>query len=351
MRTYYVGLDVHAASIVVVIMNGAGKVLEQNTIQSNAGAVRSYLQRLKGEVLVAFEEGTQAQWLYDLLRPLVTKVIVCDPRKNKLVNDGSKSDRIDATKLAELLRLGYLKAVHHDDYGMRVLKELVRNYECLVQDTTRVMNRLKAIFRSRALACRGTQIYRPELREQWLKKLPEPGLRHRASSLYEQLAALTPLRQQAKLAMIREAQRQPAYKWLKSVPQLGPVSVAQLLAIVGTPHRFRTKRQFWPYVGLAVVTRGTGEQEMVAGVWRRKKKPVQTRGLNRNHNHRLKRLFKAAATGACQRGPLAQGHEQRVQRGLDPVLVKLTIARQLAAITLRVWKNEECFDEQKLKLT
>jgi len=184
-----------------------------------------------------------------------------------------------------------------------------------------------------------------------LQQLSEVGRRRRAQSLYEQLAVLIPLRQEAKLAMQREARRQPAYQWLMSVPRLGAVSVAQLLAIVGSPHRFRTKRQFWPYVGLAVVTEQSGEQEFVAGHWQRTRKRVQTRGLNRNYNRRLKKVFKAAANGACHSGPFAQGYQQRVERGMNPDLVKLTIARQLAAITLRVWKDQVHFEEQKMKLS
>ena len=128
---------------------------------------------------------------------------------------------IDAQKLAELLRNGSLKAVDHADHGVRVLKELVRNYECLVQDTTRVMSRLKAIYRGRAIDCHGHEIYRQDQRAQWLRKLKEPGAKQRADFLYEQLAALQPLRQKAKLAMVREARKQAAYPWLMSVPRLG----------------------------------------------------------------------------------------------------------------------------------
>ena len=350
MKTYYVGMDVHQASLVMVVLNGAGKVLETISLQLGATTLRSYLQRLKGRVLVTFEEGTQAQWLFEVVQPLVTEVVVCDPRQNRLLASGNKNDRIDAQKLAELLRLGSLKAVDHQDHGVRVLKELVRNYECLVQDSTRVMNRLKAIYRARAISCRGVEIYRQDRSQQWLRKLPEPGARARAGFLYEQLAALRPLRQQAKLAMVHEARRQAAYRWLLSVPQLGPVNVAQLLAVVGSPHRFRSKRQFWTYVGLAVVTRTSADEEVVNGVLRRSRRPVATRGLNRNHNHLLKRVFKTAATSACQRGPFAAAYEARVKRGMDPALARLTIARQLAAITLRLWKRGELFQVDRMKL-
>jgi transposase len=74
---------------------------------------------------VTFEEGTSAAWLHDLLKPHVNQLVVCDPRKNALLKDGSKSDRIDARKPAELLRGGQLKPVYHGEHGLRTLKELM----------------------------------------------------------------------------------------------------------------------------------------------------------------------------------------------------------------------------------
>lgn len=349
MKTYYVGMDVHRATIVIVVLNGAGKVVLSSTIETGAERVRSFLKQLRGKVFVTFEEGTQANWLYDVVRSLVTEVVVCDPRHNKLLQSGNKSDRVDAEKLAELLRNGSLRAVYHGDNGVQMLKELVRSYDCLVRDTTRVMNRLKAIYRGRAIACAGHDIYRNDRRKHWLAQLSEPGAKQRADFLYEQLAALRLLRHKAKLLMLKEARRQAAYQRLLSVPRLGPISVAQLLAVVGTPHRFRSKRQFWAYVGLAVVTRSSADQVLVNGMLRRSKKPIATRGLNRNHNHLLKRVFKNAATSACHDGPFKAAYEVRVQRGMDPSLARLTVARQLAATTLALWKREEQFSAERMK--
>lgn len=350
MKTYYVGMDVHRASIAIVVLNGAGKVVMQSVIETGASRVRGFLKQLSGKVYVTFEEGTQATWLHDVVRPLVTAVVVCDPRHNKLLSVGNKSDRIDAQKLAELLRNGSLKAVYHEDQQTRHLKELVRLYDCLVQDTTRVMNRLKALYRGQAIACQGHDIYRDEGRKQWLQKLrQQPGKQQRADYLYQQLAALKPLRQKAKQLMIKEARRHPAYKVLITVPLLGPVSVAQLIAIVSTPHRFRSKRQFWTYVGLAVVTVSTADHEIVNGVLRRSRRPRATRGLNRNHNHVLKRVFKSAATSACQREPFKTAYQARLALGMDGSLARLTIARQLSALTLAVWKHGEEFKLERMK--
>ena len=349
MKTYYVGMDVHRASIVMVVLNGAGKVVMQSVVETGAERVRGFLKQLRGKVYVTFEEGTQANWLHDIVRPLVTEVVVCDPRHNKLLLSGNKSDRVDAEKLAELLRNGSLRGVYHGDNGVRTLKELVRNYDCLVGDTTRVMLRLKAIFRGRAIACAGHEVYRQDRRAQWLEKLREPGARQRANFLYNQLAALRPLRHEAKLMMVKEARRQAAYPWLMSVPRLGAVSVAQLLAVVGTPYRFRSKRQFWTYVGLAVVTRSSADHEVVNGVLRRSRRPLATRGLNRNHNHLLKKVFKSAATSACHSGPFKAAYDARVKQGMDPSLARLTIARQLAAITLAIWKRGQEFNPERMK--
>ncbi len=349
MKIYYVGMDVHGASITIAVLNGAGKVVMISVIETGAERVRGVLKQLRGKVYVTLEEGTQATWLHDVVRPLVTEVVVCDPRHNKLLSSGNKSDRIDAQKLAELLRNGSLKAVYHNDHGTRQLKELVRLYDCLVGDTTRVRNRLKAIYRGRAIACKGQGIYNPASQQQWLAKLAEVGARERADFLYQQLAALKPLRQKAKGLMIKAARQQPAYQWLISVPRLGPVSVAQLIAIVSTPHRFRSKRQFWTYVGLAVVTVSSADHEVVNGVLRRSRRARATRGLNRNHNHLLKRVFKSAATSACHQEPFKTGYQARLAQGMDPSLARLTIARQLSAITLAIWKRGVPFNVERMK--
>jgi len=211
------------------------------------------------------------------------------------------------------------------------------------------MNRLKAIFRGRAIACAGHDVYRRDRRTEWLAKLSQQGLRQRADFLYEQLAALQELRRQAKQSMLKEAKRQKAYQLLLSVPLLGPISVAQLIAIVATPFRFRSKRQFWTYVGLAVVTRSSADYVMVEGVARRTMRPLGTRGLNRNHNHLLKRVFKNAARSACINGVFKPAYEARVGQGMDPSMARLTIARQLAAITLSVWKRGQKFDAERLQ--
>ena len=112
--------------------------------RTKASTLLDFFAGLPGSLFVTFEEGTWAAWLYDLLKPHVTEVLVCNPGKIPLLKQGSKSDKIDAQKLAERLRLHDLKPVYHGQTGVRMLRELARSYLTLVKDLSRVMNRLKA---------------------------------------------------------------------------------------------------------------------------------------------------------------------------------------------------------------
>ena len=109
----YIGLDVHQATIVVAVTDSAGKLVMESILETKAATILQFFAGLRGTLWVTFEEGTWSAWLYDLLNPHVDKLVVCNPRKNALLKDGNKSDRIDARKLAELLRGNQLKPVYH----------------------------------------------------------------------------------------------------------------------------------------------------------------------------------------------------------------------------------------------
>jgi transposase len=144
----YIGLDVHQATISAVVLDSTGKLVMESILETKAATILQFIDGLRGSLSVTFEEGTCAAWLHDLLQPHVTKVAVCDPRKNALLKSGNKNDRIDARKLADLLRSELLSPVYHGENGVRTLKELARSYLTVTQDVTRVMNRLKALYRS-----------------------------------------------------------------------------------------------------------------------------------------------------------------------------------------------------------
>jgi hypothetical protein len=120
----YIGLDVHKEAIAIAVLNGAGKLVMESIVETKSSTLLDFLHGLRGELHVTLEEGTWAAWLYDVLKPHVREVVICNPRRNALLKEGSKSDKIDARKLAELLRGGLLRAVHHGENELRTLREL-----------------------------------------------------------------------------------------------------------------------------------------------------------------------------------------------------------------------------------
>lgn len=345
-RHKYVGVDVDQATCVVAVEDGSGKLVMEAFVPTTAAALREFFKGLEGRINVAIEEGGQAAWINELIEPLVEEVVVCDGRRN--TERGNKGDRIDARKLARWLRLGELVSVYQGTEGGRELKELVRGYNYLVKDIVRTKSRLKAAFRSRGVRCRGEKVYGSKEREQWLAKIDVEALRARVHSLYEQLQCLNRLREQAEKAMIAGARKHRSYEPLLTEPGLGPIRTAQILGVVGTPHRFRTKRQFWPYCGLAVVTHMSSEYEMVDGRWRRRKKPLQTRGLNKNFNRTLKVVFKGAAQTAITKEPFKQYYQRLIDKKIRPEMAVLTVARKISAITLSIMKTGEEFDPERV---
>jgi transposase len=276
--------------------------------------------------------------------------VVCNPRKIALLKDGSKSDRIDARKLAEQLYMNKIKPVYHGEHGLRTLKELARSYLTISKDLTRVMNRLKALYRSWGIPCVGNEVYAPRHRSEWLSKVREAGVRRRAEHYYQQLDVLRSLRQEVRRDLLLESKKHKAWKLLRQIPGIGPIRAAVLMAILQTPHRFRTKRQLWTYSGLGLETHDSAQYEVVEGQLQRSKKPVTLRGLNKNYNHDLKDIFKGAAMSASTAaGPLRDFYEALLAKGRRPTMARLTLARKIAAITLVIWKKEVRFDANELK--
>jgi len=346
----YIGLDVHRDTISAAVLNESGRLLQQSVLMTRTAAILDFIGGVRGSLHVTFEEGTHSAWLYDLLSRRVDKLVVCNPRKNALLKSGNKGDAIDARKLADLLRAGLLSPVYHGETSALEVQQLARSYLMLTEDTTRAMGRLKAVFRGQAISCTGRKLYGPKHRGEFLEALGGCALRRRAERLYQQLDALQQLRRDARHDLIVECRKHAEAKWLQTVPFLGPLRAAVLIGRVQTPHRFRTKRQFWTYCGLALETRDSAEYRLIEGQLERKKRAAQVRGLNWNYNHELKNVFKGAANAASTgQGVFREFYLGLLKKGMRPEMARLTLARKIAAIALKIWKKGESFDAEQLK--
>ncbi|MCB9780549.1 MAG: transposase [Alphaproteobacteria bacterium] len=335
---YHLAFDVHADVCAWCAQERTGAVVGEGLVPTAARPLQAVAARLRGEVHVVFEEGPLSTWLVEVFTPHVDSVVSCDPRRNHAFSSGQKSDRSDARWLCDLSRAGLVSPVYKGCEAVADLRELVALHTVTVQEVTRTKNRIKAIFRSRGIATPGARVFDPTERASWLAQLPGAGRRHRAAVLLATLDHLDDHARGAWQAMVLEARRHDAFALLQTVPGIGPVRAARLIAWLVSPHRFRSRRQLWAYAGLAVVHRTSGEWTVRDGELVRARAPRPV-GLNRNHHPGLKHLFKGAGVEAVHTGgwaPIAQYH---LARGLAPNLVRITIARRIAAICLSIWKR------------
>lgn len=342
----YIGLDVHSTTTTMAVIGPSGKRIGVQVLETNAKVIVEALRSIPGQRHVCLEEGTQAEWLWQVLKPHSDELVVTMMPESR----GQKSDVRDAFSLAERMRMGELRTmVFKDDGGFAMLRELNRLYTKVTSDVVRTKNRLKSLFLSRGIPTAEGHVYAEKNRKDWLHKLPT-AKRLAAETYYSELEGLTRLRDQVEAQFLQEARKHPLAKKLETCPGIGPIRAAQIMAVVVTPHRFRTRRQFWAYCGLGIVMRSSSDWVRDESGRRWVRANVQsTRGLNLNRNALLKHVFKGAATTVITQGTtaLSEQYTRLLANGVKPNLAKLTLARRIAAIVLTLWKLNQEYDPTK----
>jgi len=169
MATYYIGADVNSNNTELAIEQ-RGKIVARYSVPTTIPAISTVLHSLQDRKIFAMEEGPTAGWLYRNLHEKVEQFIVSEPRRNKWITcDGDKDDKIDASKLAVLLRGKFLKAVHHTDDSDRAhLKHWVNLYHDRVRDAVRYINKIRACCRMHGVAIPRKVIRNNVHRNDWL---------------------------------------------------------------------------------------------------------------------------------------------------------------------------------------
>jgi transposase len=345
----YIGLDVHSQSTAVGIISSTGKRLLSKLVETNATALIEMVKSVPGTRRLIFEEGTQSEWLSEVLTPHVHELVVTVPKK---ATGRAKSDFEDAFARAEELRRNAIDTrVFKPSKKALPLRDALRLYTAFNKDVGRAKNRYKALLRSRGISGLGRDAYDPEPEElELLLKQVPPSVALSAEATLEEIYLLEDLRKRASQVLLDEAKQSPAFKRLMTVPGIAEIRAATLLAIVVTPERFRQSHQFWSYCGLGIRTAVSAEYGKGSDQrWRRFRDPM-TRGLNRGHPM-LKSLFKGAAEliSRSEQQPLGRHYRRLVANGMKEHLARLTLARKLAAIALAVWKSKEDYDPTKHK--
>ena len=347
MPLRYIGIDVHTSSCTIAVMGPTGRRLRHWQVETDRRVLVEAIRSVAGPRHICFEEGTLSDWVYELLEPLATEIEVIQPLRNR----GVKSDARDAWAAADTMRLQPegVTQVFKSPGTFIALRKAVRAHGIIQRDMVRAKNRIHACYRARGVKGLNSSIYDPDQRGEWLKQLPPPQ-RKMAECFCIELDGLVEARHQAEQWMLDEAERVPAITLISTAPGISTIRASQIVAIVISPHRFRTSRQFWAYCGLGIVMRSSSDWAREHGQWVRTNLR-HTRGLNRNRQPVLKNVFKGAAMTIASTHmaahPLHQAYQRLLTSGTKPNLAQLTIARRTAAAVLAMWKKKEPYDPTK----
>lgn len=344
MTTYYIGADVHSNSTEIAIERNK-KIVQRYKLPTSIAALSNVLDSLKGEKHLVIEEGPMAGWLYRNLSKKVDKMVVCDPRRNKLIDsDGDKDDKIDAAKLACLLRGSYLRSVYHSDDECRAeLKHWVSLYHDRVRDAVRNINKIRACCRMHGIAIARIVVRKASARDKWLADTSNRILAKQLELLWLGYDAT---RQQVTMARRRLSMLSRKYNIIKlwsQLPGIGLIRSITLFAYLDTPWRFKKKNKLWKYcgVGLIRITSGTDK--------RGRPKPARLQ-LPWAVNRTLKNAILGAVSSVInhKNNLFREYYERMLEDGIMPSNARHAVARKLLTVMWAMWKTNSRFDENML---
>jgi transposase len=340
MNTFYVGLDLGSSSFQQAAINNDGAIVMNRSFTTSEANLREALADLHGEIQVHLEAGELAPWAAAVIAPLVTRVVCSHPRDNAwIAKDGDKCDRVDAYKLAELLRLNRFKEVHYaPDQPRRNFKQLVQHYDELTAHQARWKTKLKARLRMPGVIVTGERLFSPAGRKAVLARVESRDVRTAISQLYEVLDQSVAAQEQARLLMLRAAQAFPEIKLLRTVPGVGPIGACRFSAYIHTPQRFSSKRKLWKYCRLSVSHRSSNGKPL------RRPKLDYSSGCGR-----LKDVSRKAFEAAL-RGRKDNGFKRTYQRALetthDKTHARLTVQRKILSTMRAIWLSRTTYRDQ-----
>ncbi len=331
LRTYC-ALDLHHSHTTFEAQTAKGGVVCRKDVPTERRYLIDLVQSVPGPKGIVIEESPMADWAMRVLQPYVNEVIVCDPRRNRLISeDGDKTDAIDPGKLNELYRLRALRPVHHPArQSMADLRAWVWTYHDQVKLVTAAKNKLKAAFRSAGLQYSEGNIYSPGQRDEWLAKLPRATVRDRVAELYGNVDELTLRRDRMHERLTRIARRHPMLKRFLDVPGYGPVRSLTFLVVIDTPFRFGSPQKLWKYAGLGLRRKQSGKPDQ------------ESRRPGQQYNRRLKEVAWGATRHALHRSdvnPFQRIYRRLIKAGLRESLAELSVARKLIAVPWGMWKS------------
>jgi transposase len=313
---HYIAIDWSEQTMAIARMTKTQKLPIVQEQPTNLKEMKFYLHQLRGSKVLCVEETTTAHWLYLELCEYVDHIVICDPYRNRLLADGPKTDKIDASKLCVLLKAGLLKPVFHSHAKDFELRKLISAYTDVIQAGVRFKNQRSALYRAEGKD-RAETIETTTLK--FILDLNQANI-----DLYEQTKAEYVSQFERLCKTDKRIQQQC------TIPGIGIIGAVKIVAIVVDANRFEHASKYLSYCGLVMLPKLSGGRSY---------------GQRRPRCEReLKAVYKTAALSAISgEGPFHEYYESLRTKGLAEHDARNAVARLIAKISYGMLKNGTSF--------
>jgi transposase len=330
-RSHFIGIDVHCQFCEIAVVSSTGAVVSRGRCETAIPPLLQVIETVPQSRALVIEEGPLAGWLWRGLHHAVDRMVVSQPRRNRLISaEGDKDDPIDAEKLAQLLRGGFVKEVHQvESLERAVFKEQVALYHHRVRQRVRESLRLSSLFRQHGVMIREKAYVASADRPALLARLPNHArLREAVQCLWRAYDALVAEQETWRKRLVQLAQQQEVVRRFAALPGISWIRAATLYAYLDTPWRFRSKSALWKYLGIGLERQRSGNGPEQLGV------PLLVHRL-------LKSTILGAALSAVAQGnnPFADLYGRWIEQALSSKLARRNVARAQSATLWGLWKN------------
>ncbi len=325
----YIGMDAHSSSCVLSVLDKNGVEIDNVDIQTNGRQLINYVRSIEGKKKMTFEECELSQWLYELMSKEVDELIVCNPVTNRRYV-GPKTDKLDARRLAKLLRGGFLEGVYHDGSDLEKYRSLVSAYQDVVYEAVRLKNRYKSMFRKEGKRIKGQAIYNDESLLEDFERSDFKFIGEEIFNLLQQMEG-SRSRYLAEIKRVGKGFREIAL--LKSIGGISDIRAAKIISQVIDPERFPTKYKYFSYCGLVRHPKESGGK----GYGTRK-------GYG---NKTLKEVYKMAGKDAIRGSSgFRRYYDALILKGVSEHNAYNAVCRKIAAVSLKMLKSKRRCDDK-----
>lgn len=335
---YYVGLDVHKKTVTYCVKKPDGTIVDEGTLQATRGALVSWAKSLTKPWIGAMEATMFTGWIYDLLLPYGEELKVGHPfMLRAIVASKKKSDRVDARKLADLLRCALFPSCYMAPQKVRELRRVLRYRNLLVQEATRMKNKTAGLLMEVGAEYDKRRLHGKHYFEALLDTLEDVPVS--VVELLRLTRSAVEIFQANQRRLVEALQNHPELgervRRLMSIAGVGEVTALTWVLEIGDPHRFSCGKKAVSYCGLC------GAQNESAG--KAKRGP-----LSKQRNKHLQKVLIEAAKLAPRWNPqLAAVYYRERDRGANANRATLAVARKLVAYMLSVDKREKEFEPRQ----